>query len=76
MGFKTCPSCQNASYSAAEGGLWLCPCCGRDLSLLPAERRPTRPGRPESIPRAGETPLGGEPEQAGPILLYVSGLQR
>ena len=28
---KVCPQCGQASYSASEFGLWLCPYCGANL---------------------------------------------
>lgn len=33
MPYKTCPSCRQISYSAADNRIWFCPCCGEDLSL-------------------------------------------
>lgn len=33
MPYKTCPSCRQISYSAADSRIWFCPCCGEDLSL-------------------------------------------
>ncbi len=29
---KTCPVCGKNSYSAYEGGEWVCPHCGKDIS--------------------------------------------
>jgi len=29
---KLCPECHKASYSVQEGGEWLCPHCGEDLT--------------------------------------------
>ena len=32
MPFKACPICGQRSYSACSGQIWICPCCGEDLS--------------------------------------------
>lgn len=40
MSFKSCPNCHNTSYSAADDSIWICPCCGEDLSLIPSGPRP------------------------------------
>lgn len=32
MPYKLCPACRQTSYSAAGSNIWLCPCCGRDIS--------------------------------------------
>ncbi len=34
MPYKICPSCQQTSYSAAGDNIWICPCCGEDISLI------------------------------------------
>ncbi len=35
---KTCPHCQNASFSATTlGGPWICPTCGEDITEVPLE---------------------------------------
>ena len=53
MPYKLCPSCQQASYSACVNSIWLCPYCGKELTLCkPAyDRRciSTQPG--EQKPR-------------------------
>ena len=34
---KVCPNCGQASYSASEFGLWICPHCETSLRYIPAE---------------------------------------
>ena len=34
---KVCPQCGQASYSASEFGLWICPHCETSLRYIPAE---------------------------------------
>ena len=29
---KTCPHCNNNSFSATDIGVWICPCCGEDIT--------------------------------------------
>ena len=33
MPHKLCSSCHQASYSASSSGIWLCPYCGKELTL-------------------------------------------
>ena len=42
MSFKTCPACRHVSYCAAGCVIWICPCCGQDISRLLATRDPRR----------------------------------
>lgn len=69
MAFKTCNSCCNTSYSAAEDQIWICPCCGQDLSLMKAGERPCRltrlRPRPALALAVGETPPAELPENRG-----------
>jgi|GEM_PF-3414204 len=47
MLMKTCPYCQNASFSSTTlGGPWLCPSCGEDITHTPVEapHRPVQTG--------------------------------
>lgn len=30
--YKVCPACCRTSYSATAARIWLCPCCGEDIS--------------------------------------------
>ncbi len=34
---KICPNCGQASYSASEFGLWICPSCEHNLRYIPTE---------------------------------------
>ena len=34
---KVCPNCRQASYSASEFGLWICPSCEHNLRYIPTE---------------------------------------
>ena len=34
---KVCPNCGQASYSASEFGLWICPTCEHNLRYVPTE---------------------------------------
>ena len=34
---KVCPQCGQASYSASEFGLWICPSCEHNLRYIPTE---------------------------------------
>ncbi|MEW6572952.1 MAG: hypothetical protein AB1374_04905 [Bacillota bacterium] len=34
---KTCPNCNQPSYSASDRRKWLCPHCGTDLTAVPAK---------------------------------------
>ena len=38
MPYKTCPACQQVSYSAAGDNIWICPCCGDDISMVSSSR--------------------------------------
>ena len=67
MAFKTCPDCHNISYSAADKGIWFCPCCGKELSLFRAGERPcrlrmlpTRRKMPQEAELLGVAAVGGE----------------
>jgi len=42
MPFKSCPRCRQSSYSASGTQIWLCPCCGEDLSAVPTTGEPGR----------------------------------
>ena len=32
MPYKICPHCRQTSYSAAAVQIWICPCCGEEIS--------------------------------------------
>lgn len=34
MPYKSCPNCNQTSYSASDVGVWYCPYCGNDITFV------------------------------------------
>jgi len=40
MPFKHCPACRHLSFCSCSSVIWICPCCGQELSQSPTLNDP------------------------------------
>ena len=62
MPFKSCPRCRQSSYSASGNQIWICPCCGEDLSIVPTTKEPGRMPGPYARRRPEKTMIDRLPQ--------------
>jgi ribosomal protein L37AE/L43A len=34
MPYRACPNCNQSSYISNDRGIWVCPYCGKDITLI------------------------------------------